>query len=129
MRKCICLVLLVLSGFVVYSLSGDNAVAVMGAHYDGSTARILVNRLPFTESAKIDWWTHNQRKIREKCHIPSGHGGPFLITVYAFGEGYKEEKNEDRLCFNDITPPKNCIDKNILMLIWRTRDGGEKYQF
>ncbi len=52
-----------------------------------------------------------------------------LIVIYAFGEGYQEEGKKDRRCFEDMAPPRNCIDKNILMMIWRTRDGGVEYDF
>ncbi|WP_341844372.1 DUF943 family protein [Kosakonia oryziphila] len=71
----------------------------------------------------------NQNKILKKYNIPTGDKTPVLIVIYAFGDGYQEEGKEDRPCFSDIKPPKNCIDKNILMMIWRTRDGGVKYQF
>ena len=104
-------------------------VVVIDTHYNGHTAQVLVDRLPFTDSAKILWWDKNQDEIRQKYHIPTGDAGPFLITVYAFGDGYKEEGEEDRRCFEEVKPPRNCIDKNILMSIWTTREGGVKYKF
>lgn len=124
----IAILLALLGGFYYISL-GERDVAVIDAHYDGSTAAVIVDGLPFTESDKIDWWKNNQERIREKYRIPSGDTGPFLITVYAFGDGYKEEGKEDRMCFSDMKPPRNCIDKNILMMVWRTREGGVKYEF
>lgn len=104
-------------------------VKVIDAHYNGHTVAIIVDRLPLTDSSKIKWWESHQDKIRSKYHIPAGPEGPFLIDVFAFGEGYQEEGKEDRLCFEDIKPPQNCIDKNILMSIWTTREGGVKYFF
>ncbi|QKJ87817.1 DUF943 family protein [Paramixta manurensis] len=129
MRNFIISALVLLLCILSYLFIGKQTVSVIDAHYDGSTAQIIVNRLPITESGKIDWWRDHQQKILEKYNIPSGNKRPFLITVYAFGDGYKEEGKEDRRCFTDIKPPKNCIDKNILMMIWRTRDGSVKYQF
>ncbi|WP_414147377.1 DUF943 family protein [Erwinia sp. BNK-24-b] len=126
------IVIIVIAALAIYFFSSflnRQDVTVIDAHYDGHTAQIIVDRLPFSKSAKIDWWLSNQGKIRSKYRIPSGNKGPFLIAVFAFGEGYQEEGKEDRLCFNDIKPPRNCIDKNILMTIWRTRDGGVKYEF
>ncbi|WLI76648.1 DUF943 family protein [Kosakonia sp. H02] len=129
MRIFVIAVLVALLGFFYSLFLGERAVTVIDAHYDGSTAQVIVDGLPFTKSKKIAWWRSNEDQIRGKYHIPSGDTGPFLITVYAFGDGYKEEGKEDRLCFHDVKPPRNCIDKNILMMIWRTREGSVKYEF
>lgn len=111
------------------SFFGNDKVSVIDAHYDGNTAQIIVNNLPSAESRKIEWWTNNREKILDKYNIPSGNNTPFLIAIYALGKGYQAQGSEDRLCFSDMKPPKNCIDKNILMMIWQTREGGVKYQF
>ncbi|MBV4365341.1 DUF943 family protein [Erwinia phyllosphaerae] len=129
MRKLIILLLAIFSCILLYLFSAENDVSVIGAHYDGSTAQIIVDKLPLTDSEKISWWKKNQSEIMNKYNIPSGDRTPFLMVVYAFGDGYQMEGDEDRLCFSDMKPPKNCIDKNILMMIWRTRNGGVKYQF
>ncbi|MCX8956765.1 DUF943 family protein [Erwinia psidii] len=120
--------ILVVTGFYFF-INDKRTVKVIDAHYDGSTAQVIVDRLPFTESDKINWWQSNQGEIRKKYHIPTGGSGPFLIFIYGFGKGYQEEGKKDRACFEDIPSPKNCIDKDILMTIWRTRDGGVKYDF
>lgn len=104
-------------------------ISVIDVYYDGSTAQVIVDKLPLTHAEKISWWVKNKNKILSRYNIPTGGKIPFLIIIYAFGRGYQVEGNEDRLCFSNVKPPKNCIDKNILMMIWRTRDGGVKYQF
>jgi len=129
MRKLIVFIFIILSCTLSYRLTGKHNVSIIDAHYDSSTAQIIVNKLPLTKAEKIDWWQKNQRSVLEKYNIPTGHKSPFLIAIYAFDNGYQVEGKKDRLCFSDIEPPKNCIDKNILMTIWRTRDGGVKYQF
>ncbi len=129
MRSFAIAALAIMLGFMYYYFSKDQKVTVINSYYDGSTARIIVDSLPFTDAKKIDWWQHNQDEIRSKYHIPTGAQGPFLITIYAFGDGYQEEGKEDRLCFPNVEPPRNCIDKNILMMIWRTREGSIKYNF
>ncbi|SQA96853.1 Enterobacterial putative membrane protein (DUF943) [Cedecea neteri] len=35
-----------------------------------------------------------------------------VILLWYFGDGYKEEGKYDRLCFNDMPPPLNCIEKD-----------------
>jgi hypothetical protein len=127
MRAFAIAVLIILLGYTYYYFDKNQEVTVINSYYNGSTAWIIVDALPFTDAGKIHWWQHNQDQIRRKYHIPTGAQGPFLITIYAFGEGYQEEGKEDRLCFPNVEPPRNCIDKNILMTIWRTREGGIKY--
>ncbi|WP_249042721.1 DUF943 family protein [Pantoea dispersa] len=129
MRKLVIPALVIALCSLIYLFFGNDKVSVIDAHYDGNTAQIIVNNLPSAESRKIEWWTNNREKILDKYNIPSGKNTPFLIAIYALGKGYQAQGNEDRLCFSDMKPPKNCIDKNILMMIWRTREGGVKYQF
>lgn len=129
MRRFVISTLVLLLCFFSYLVIKKQDVSVINAHYDGSTAQIIVDRLPFLESDKIAWWVKNKESIMEKYNIPSGKNSPFLISIYAFGDGYKEEGKEDRRCFSDIKPPKNCIDKNIIMSIIRTRSGSIKYEF
>ncbi|EXU75345.1 DUF943 family protein [Erwinia mallotivora] len=120
---------LLIAGVLFFFYTNRQSVKVIDAHYDGSTAQVIVDRLPFSEENKIKWWISNQDGIRQQYHIPSGSSGPFLIFIYEFGKGYQEEGKEERACFKDIPSPKNCLDKNILMTIWRTRDGSVKYDF
>ncbi len=129
MRKLVILSLAIALCIIGYLCTVKANVSIIAAHYDGSTAQIIVNQLPLTDSKKINWWHRNQNEILEKYNIPTGDKIPFLIVIYAFGDGYQVEGKKDRLCFSDIKPPKNCIDKKVLMMIWRTRDGGVKYQF
>lgn len=128
MRRLTMIIIIALLGSA-YLYFNRQEVTIINAHYNGHTAAILVDRLPLTNSSKIKWWESNQDKIRRKYHIPSGINGPFLIDVFAFGEGYQEEGKEDRLCFEEVKPPRNCIDKKMLMSIWTTREGGVKYMF
>lgn len=128
MRKIVIIVITALLAFFYFYINRQDVI-VIGTHYNGHSAEVLVDRLPFSDAAKIYWWEKNQDAIRSKYHIPAGDAGPFLIVVYAFGEGYKEEGKEDRRCFDDVKPPRNCIDKNMLMSIMTTREGGVKYDF
>ncbi|EXU76122.1 membrane protein [Erwinia mallotivora] len=128
MISCTALLLLT-AGVLLFFYNDKRSVKVIDAHYDGSSVQVIVDRLPFTEEKKIKWWSSNQDGIRQKYHIPSDSSGPFLIFIYQFGKGYQEEGKKDRACFKDISSPKNCLDKNILMTIWRTREGSVKYDF
>ncbi|WP_250318469.1 DUF943 family protein [Rosenbergiella gaditana] len=129
MRRFLISIFLLLLIVIGYLIIRKPHVSVVDAHYDGSTAQVIVDKLPLTNAEKINWWRKNKAQILKKYNIPTGDKIPFLIVIYVFGNGYQVEGKEDRLCFLDVKPPKNCIDKNIRMIIWRTRDGGVKYQF
>lgn len=121
--------LLVLTATGVYIYLNFRSIKVIDAHQNTTHAEILVDRLPISTSASIDWWIKNKSAIYSKYKIlPSDAGGPRYITIFGFGEGYQELGREDRLCFADMAPPKNCIDKDILMLINRTRNGDTQFR-
>jgi len=130
MKKIIYLFLIIIA-FTAFYLWRDNAsVNVIAIHQNKYTAEILVDRLPLTERSRIKWWVGNRKEIEGKYRIVSfENGGPDYITIYKFGDGYKKEGKEDRLCFDDMDTEANCIDKDILMTISRTREGLERFTF
>lgn len=130
MRKIIVVLAIIVIAVVSYrTYQNHRPVNVVGAHHNKYTAEILVDNLPGSESSSIQWWLDNQSAIRARYGIPPAAEGPLFITIYAFGDGYKEEGKKDRLCFDDVAAPKNCIDKNILMSVNRTRDGDTTFNF
>lgn len=130
MKKIIYLFLIIIA-FTAFYLWRDNAsVNIIAIHQNKYTAEILVDRLPLTEMSRIDWWVDNRKEIEGKYRIASfKNGGPDYITIYKFGDGYKKEGKKDRLCFDDMDTETNCIDKDILMTISRTREGLERFTF
>ncbi|MEQ4529685.1 MAG: DUF943 family protein [Mixta sp.] len=124
------LTLLIVAAVGIYLYLDNRRVNVINVHYDKYSAEVLVDHLPITATSAINWWLTNQNAIREKYHIPSGEaGGPTNFTVFAFGTGYREEDENDMLCFDDMKPPKNCIDKEILLTVGRNRDGSTRFAF
>lgn len=114
----------------IYQWFNQRNVHIIDIHRNAYTAEILVDHLPLTEADSIEWWIKNKRDILTKYNIPEREaGGPDYITFYAYGEGYQEEGTADRLCFDDIKPPKNCIDKDILMTISHNRNGEVRFSF
>ena len=130
MKKIIYLFLIIIA-FTAFYLWRDNAsVNIIAIHQNKYTAEILVDRLPLTEMSRIEWWVGNRKEIEGKYRIASfKNGGPDYITIYKFGDGYKKEGKKDRLCFDDMDTETNCIDKDILMTISRTREGLERFTF
>ncbi|WWI60191.1 DUF943 family protein [Erwinia aphidicola] len=72
----------------------------------------------------------NQQLIIEKYHFRANNPkGTLDYYLFAFGDGYVAEDDKDRLCFADISPPKNCIDKDLLMSVSTMRDGSTEFRF
>lgn len=85
---------------------------------------VLVKNFPLTDQEKINWWLTEINNIKEKYHIPTPEkDGSFYLTFWLFGEGYKEEGKYDRLCFDDMQTPVNCIEKNRVFSVEKSRDG------
>lgn len=128
-RLIIILAVLGVTSSCVYFYLNSREVKVIDVHLTPYSAVIIVNHLPISTSASIDWWFKNKSAIYSKYRIlPSDSGGPESITFFAFDEGYQELGRRDRLCFADMEPPKNCIDKGILMQVSRTRDGDTQFR-
>ena len=124
------LVFITIAAMGIYLYLDNRRVNVISAHHDRYSAEVLVDHLPISASSAINWWLENQNAIREKYHIPSEEaGGPTNFTIFAFGDGYQKEDENDMLCFDDVPPPENCIVKEILLTVGRNRDGNTRFAF
>lgn len=120
----------VAAGIATYFYLNNRPTHIIAVHQNEFVASVLVDRLPLSDSKRIAWWLRNKETISTQYHITSIHErGAKSVYIYAFGEGYLPEEDKDRLCFEDMPGPKNCIDKNILMMVLRTRDGAQKFIF
>lgn len=83
---------------------------------------VLVEDYPFTDKGKIEWWLKNKSMMKTKyaTHQPEADGS-YNVILWDFDEGYKEDDGYDSLCFDDMKPPLNCVDKNALMTISRDK--------
>ena len=88
-------------------------VEIISIHQEENYGSVLVKNFPITDKEQINWWQSNKDMLKKRYNIPkpASYGG-FTIIFWDYGDGYKEEGKYDRLCFNDLRPPKNCIDKN-----------------
>ncbi|WP_418946845.1 DUF943 family protein [Serratia rubidaea] len=86
---------------------------------------VLVDNFPLTDKGKIDWWLKNNEKLKKEHTAPvPDSDGFFEVTFFDFGDGYKEEGKYDRLCFDDMKPPKNCIEKDAVFSVSHSRNLG-----
>jgi len=101
-------------------------VEIVAIHHRSSGfSDVLVTGFPPTDKGKINWWLKNKDMLKDKYGIPKpDSNGYFYITFWLFGEGYKEQGKYDRLCFNEIKTKKNCIEKNALFSVDKSRNRG-----
>ncbi|MBT0723873.1 DUF943 family protein [Rosenbergiella sp. S61] len=100
-------------------------VEIVAVHENDNHSYILVKNFPLTEQGKINWWLKNKKMLSVTYNIPKPtQDGFFTVIFWDFGDGYKETDGYDRLCFEDMKPPRNCIDKNSLMSVVSSKNTG-----
>ena len=101
---------------------------VVAVHRETYFSSVLLKNPPFTARGALAWWQENQTHLKSHYGIPQEDSdGVFYISVWDFADGYKEEGRKDRLCFEDMPGPRNCIDKNGVMTISRARNTKKIY--
>ncbi|WP_202303462.1 DUF943 family protein [Dryocola clanedunensis] len=111
-----------LSGYLLWFLL--RPVDIIAVHHsENSFTSVLIRHYPFTDKGKIQWWLENQGRLKEKYGIPkTDNDGFFEVIFWDFGEGYKETDGYDRLCFTDMRPSLNCIEKNKVFAVWNNKN-------
>lgn len=100
-------------------------VSIVAIHQNDDYSSVLVKNFPITEKGEINWWLKNKDMLKSRYDIPKPSSyGNFTVIFWDYGDGYKEEGKYDRLCFNDMPPPKNCIDKNIVFYVSYSKNSG-----
>lgn len=100
------------------------SVKVMAVEKTPNTVLLAVKGVPFFTKSKLSWWLDNKNHLisQYKVDFTDPNEQP-SVYIYDFGDGFKKEEMKDRLCFDSVSPPNNCIDKNIAMVISQLRNG------
>ncbi|WP_241608136.1 DUF943 family protein [Rosenbergiella australiborealis] len=100
-------------------------VEIVAVHQDENYSFVLVKNFPISKSNKIAWWIENKDSLARQYGIPlpAPYGG-FSIVFFSISKGYKEKGKYDRLCFIDMKPPKNCIDKEKIFSVTYSKNRG-----
>ncbi|MCX8967445.1 DUF943 family protein [Erwinia psidii] len=100
-------------------------VEIVAVHEDGNFSDVLVSHFPLTDQGKINWWLKNNELLKQHYDIPKPtSNGNYTVSFWLFGEGYKKEGKYDRLCFNDMNPPINCIEKDRVFWVSYSKNRG-----
>ncbi|MGD8108057.1 DUF943 family protein [Pantoea sp. FN0302] len=122
------LLTVMVTSVIAFAYFSYRSVNVIATHRSPHSWHILVDHLPLTSKQKINWWLKNEDELMKANGFSAkAYLQDYNIAIWAFGEGYKALEKYDRLCFDDMPPPKNCIEKDRLMYITLTRDGEVSY--
>lgn len=100
-------------------------VDIVATHENRHFSSVLVNNFPLTTKGKIEWWLQNKDMLKERYDIPKPASyGNFSVSFWLFGDGYKEEGKYDRLCFDDMKTNINCIEKDIVFSVSKSKNLG-----
>jgi len=125
-KKGLCALLLISCALLGYFLIlSFRPVEIVAVHEEGNYSSVLVKNFPITDKGKIDWWLKNKDTLKLQYDIPKpAPYGNFTTIIWSFGDGYIEEGKYDRLCFVDMKPPVNCIEKDRLFSISYSKNRG-----
>lgn len=126
-KNSILVIIIALLALGFFFVNKPASVEVMAVDNTPNTVLIAVKGLPYSAKSKLSWWLDNKSLLSSqyKLDFTEPNEQP-SVYIYDFGDGFKKEEMKDRLCFNNVSPPNNCIDKNIAMVISKLRNGETK---
>lgn len=118
---------------VYYVYKAFHPATIVAVYQTENRSTVLVRNLPFTDAGKLAWWKINKKILNEQYGVPMDNSkGHFHISFWNFGDGFKEmpehvsrwsSETTDLLCFEEMKVKKNCIDKDMEMVIFNTMAG------
>lgn len=123
-KTSIFVIVIVVLALGFYFVKKPTPVEVMAVDKTPNTVLIAVKGVPYSTKSKLSWWLDNKSHLisQYKLDLTAPNEQP-SVYIYDFGDGFKKEEMKDRLCFDSVSPPNNCIDKNIAMVISQLRNG------
>ena len=116
----------ILSAYVVWIWL--RPVELIAVHQNDNHTYIIVKNFPITDKGQINWWLENKDMLKKRYNIPKpAPYGDYTVIFWDYCDGYKDEGKYDRLCFDDLEPPKNCIDKNMILNVNYSKNYGASF--
>lgn len=118
---------------IYYAYKFFHPATVVGVFPAEGRVRVVVEDLPFSDPGRLAWWKRNKKLLNEKYGVPiDSSQRRVYISFWNFGDGFKEmpehvsrwsSETTDLLCFEEMKVKKNCIDKDMEMVIFNTMAG------
>lgn len=103
-------------------------VELIAVHQNDDHTYIIGKNFPITDKGQINWWLKNKDMLKKRYNLPKpAPYGDYTVIFWDFSDGYKEEGKYDRLCFDDLKPPKNCIYKNMILNVNYSKNYGASF--
>jgi len=116
----------ILSAYVIWIWL--RPVELIAVHQNDNHTYIIVKNFPITDKGQINWWLKNKDMLKKSYNIPKpAPYGDYTVIFWDYGDGYKDEGKYDRLCFDDLKSPKNCIDKNMILNVNYSKNYGASF--
>ena len=110
------MLLIMLPVYLLYN--AYRPVEVVAIYRDKNHIDVIVKNFPSGDKDKLAWWLENNKLLTERTSfsMPSSDSH-YFISLWDFGDGFKQKTDDDMLCFTQIKSAINCIDKQALMII------------
>lgn len=90
---------------------------IIDIHRDGNIVAVIAEQLPYLDRTKINWWKENEHRILARLNLSEVEASRVSFYVISFNEGYEQPDDSDQLCFDDMTSPARCLQKNYLLVV------------
>ncbi|MFT1055497.1 DUF943 family protein [Enterobacter hormaechei] len=112
-----------------YNLWESRPVNILYAYSnEGITVTLVVDHMPWTDRAKIDWYLARRDEFENKYPYSGNIWQSFYITDIGDGfTNYKKSPHEDLLCFTVIKNESNCVVKNYFLIVYEYADGTPRF--
>lgn len=109
-------------------MQGNEKVDIVDVHRDDFAPVIVVKKLPSSPEEKITLWVKQRSDLLARYSLKNKSVAIFRnYYIYDFSKGYQTLGKEDRLCFDGIKAPDNCLDKHILMIVRERKYGHTQF--
>ena len=112
-----------ISGFIIWLCL--HPVEIIATKLHGLFSHVLLKNPPLTESGMVRWWQGNRERLKQQYNLPqTDENGNYEMIFWDLAGGLKPEKIDDSICFPQLKPPANCIDKNKRLWVSNSQNRG-----
>lgn len=86
--------------------------------FQGMSVNIVVDHFPWADKDRITWFLSHKDELQRK--YPVFNGNTFEVVFLGAEKGFmslRENPHEDLRCFEALKKEKNCIEKDVLLVV------------